>query len=131
MAKYRVPTVVKARGMQCWIVEADSPEAAVEKFKRCGGDSFDSEEIEITDVDDPELDAIEEFTDEDDEDDEETPIEQLRKIDVLLVNIAKQHPSDSYQRGFLEGRGFELTRGMESHPKNWERSCGCDECMDY
>jgi hypothetical protein len=36
-----------------------------------------------------------------------------------------------YSRGFLEGRAFQLTQGMDEHPEWWEHCCGCDSCMSY
>lgn len=68
-------------------------------------------------------------------------IEALQEIHQLLEHDEPERQEDEteqswisrkcYRRGFLEGRAWEITRGLDEHPKWWDgRVCHCDACMD-
>lgn len=57
---YRITRSVKdASGTQCFLVSAMSPEDAIEKHLR-GEDEFEYEEIEVTSLESPSIDGVEE-----------------------------------------------------------------------
>lgn len=64
-------------------------------------------------------------------------VQELREINDELNELKSpyghlpQADSSSYRRGFLEGRAFEVTRGMTEHPEFWEHGCDCDLCRSY
>lgn len=56
--------------------------------------------------------------------------EELRDISDLLTVNYKEAVSNGvmYQRGFLEGRAFEITTELPEHPEWWDHACNCNEC---
>lgn len=53
------------------------------------------------------------------------------EVELLEIHDALQSERTEYARGFLEGRGFEVTGHMDKHPDFWEgRACECAECSD-
>lgn len=64
MSKYRVAAnIERASGTQYWTVEADNPEEALLKHKK-GESEFEFEELEVTELSDPELADVEDISDE-------------------------------------------------------------------
>jgi hypothetical protein len=58
MSKYIVTVdVIHATGTQSWEVEADSPQDAIDKYNKGGGD-FLFEDIEVTDLAEPDINAV-------------------------------------------------------------------------
>ena len=59
-----------------------------------------------------------------------TSLEELFEIAVLLKELNEKKEFQTYQRGFLEGRAFEITREMDDHPIWWNDigPCSCHEC---
>lgn len=58
--------------------------------------------------------------------------QKLVELKVLSAILDEpQHADHPYRLGFLAGRGFELTRGMDEHPEWWTQGCCCDSCNSY
>lgn len=65
--------------------------------------------------------------------------EELKEVHCDLVNIRRELSGEAgrpmtdvvFLYGYLQGRGFELTRGMEEHPDWWDYGCQCDSCLSY
>ncbi len=54
---------------------------------------------------------------------------ELLQLDGDIRGAARE--GDMRRLGFLEGRGFEITKGMDEHPEWWDRACQCDLCNSY
>jgi hypothetical protein len=60
---------------------------------------------------------------------EQEKIEQLREIDKNASEANARF--DQRSAAFLEGRGFEVTKGLDEHPRFWSRPCQCNTCNSY
>lgn len=62
---------------------------------------------------------------------ESSKYDKLKDIHDSLAEMSGKpsSPGVEYRRGFMEGRAFEVTTGMPSHPAYWDRSCHCDDCQ--
>lgn len=53
----------------------------------------------------------------------------LKEVKELRESVKPDEENAAYRHGFLDGRAFELTRGLANHPKDWDgMSCYCNEC---
>lgn len=56
----------------------------------------------------------------------------IHKLEVLDCEIRLAERKGEHRiAGFLQGRAFEMTRGMDEHPKRWHQPCQCDLCNSY